>query len=92
MKTLSEMGFHNIALRKAAGTGMATPEYMMSHNATTMWESFWRSEDFYSRNHPMLGALAEWMSASAAGVTYFRRQREVAKCYSGRNFLTVPKL
>jgi hypothetical protein len=25
-------GFHNIALRKAAGTGMATPEYMMSHN------------------------------------------------------------
>jgi hypothetical protein len=71
MKTLSEMGFHNIALRKAAGTGMATPEYMMSHNATTMWESFWRSEDLYSRNHPMLGALAEWMSASAAGVGLF---------------------
>lgn len=50
---------------------MATPEYMMSHNATTMWESFWRSEDLYSRNHPMLGALAEWMSASAAGISLF---------------------
>ncbi|EED93707.1 predicted protein [Thalassiosira pseudonana CCMP1335] len=71
MKTLSDMGYHNIALRKAAGVGMATPEYMMSHNATTMWESWWRSEDLYSRNHPMLGAVAEWMSSSAAGVALY---------------------
>ena len=61
LKTLSDMGFHHIALRKAAGIGFGTPEYMMSHNATTLWESWWRSEDVYSRNHPMLGALAEWM-------------------------------
>ena len=71
LKTLSDMGFHNIALRKAAGFGFGTPEYMMRHNATTMWESWWRSEDLYSRNHPMLGALAEWMSSSAAGVSLF---------------------
>eukprot|EP00804_Cyclotella_cryptica_P001694 CCRYP_009074-RA/>CCRYP_009074-RA protein AED:0.22 eAED:0.22 QI:0/0/0/1/1/1/8/0/796 len=71
LKALSETGFHHIALRKAAGSGFATPKYMMSHNGTTMWESFWRSEDLYSRNHPMLGALAEWMAASAAGISLF---------------------
>mmetsp|Transcript_20452 Transcript_20452/g.42912 ORF Transcript_20452/g.42912 Transcript_20452/m.42912 type:complete len:1082 (-) Transcript_20452:914-4159(-) len=55
LKVLSDNGFHHIALRKAAGFGFATPEYLLRHNATTMWESWWRSEDLYSRNHPMLG-------------------------------------
>mmetsp|Transcript_10425 Transcript_10425/g.23827 ORF Transcript_10425/g.23827 Transcript_10425/m.23827 type:complete len:1340 (-) Transcript_10425:6-4025(-) len=71
LKTLSEFGFHNVALRKATGIGFGTPEYMLRHNATTMWESWWRSEDLYSRNHPMLGAMAEWMSSSAAGVSHY---------------------
>ena len=69
LKTLSDMGFHHIALRKASGYGFGTPEYFLRHNATTMWESWWRSEDVYSRNHPMLGALAEWMPSSVAGVS-----------------------
>ena len=71
LKTLSDMGFHNVALRKASGFGFGTTEYMLRHNATTMWESWWRSEDIYSRNHPMLGAIAEWMSSSAAGVSLY---------------------
>ncbi|KAL7525668.1 hypothetical protein ACHAXR_001106, partial [Thalassiosira sp. AJA248-18] len=71
LKTLSDTGFHHIALRKAAGFGFGTPEYMMRHNATSMWESWWRSEDVYSRNHPMLGAIAEWMPSSVAGVSLF---------------------
>lgn len=41
---------------------------MLSHNATTHWESWWRSEDLYSHNHPMLGASAEWMVSAVAGV------------------------
>lgn len=32
-------------------------------------ETWWRSEDVYSRNHPMLGAVAEWLSSSVAGVS-----------------------
>ena len=73
LKSLSDMGFHHIALRKASGFGFATPEYMMRHNATTMWmwESWWRSDDLYSRNHPMLGAVAEWMASAAAGVSHY---------------------
>ena len=69
LKALSDSGFHNIALTKATGEGFPGFEYMLSHNATTMWESWWRSEDLYSRNHPMLGAVAEWASSSVAGVS-----------------------
>jgi len=71
LQTLSDNGFHHIALQKAAGVGFGTPEYMLRHNATTMWESWWRSEDLYSRNHPFLGALAEWMVSSVAGVSLY---------------------
>jgi hypothetical protein len=69
LKTLSDNGFHNVALGKATGFGVGTWEYMLSHNATTHWESWWRSEDLYSHNHPMLGASAEWMASSVAGVS-----------------------
>ena len=41
LKTLSEFGFHNVALRKATGIGFGTPEYMLRHNATTLWETWW---------------------------------------------------
>jgi len=68
LKTLSDNGFHNLALSKATGFGCGTFEYMLSHNATTHWESWWRSEDLYSHNHPMLGATAEWMVSAVAGV------------------------
>lgn len=69
LKTLSDNGYHNIALAKASGFGVGTFEYMLSHNATTHWESWWRSEDLYSHNHPMLGASAEWMVSAVAGVS-----------------------
>lgn len=93
LKTLSENGFHNLALSKANGFGCGTWEYMLSHNATTHWEryvytfvtlnktsartmdslhlsvaSWWRSENLYSHNHPMLGASAEWMVSAVAGL------------------------
>ena len=48
LKTLSDMGFHHIALRKAGGVGFGTTEYMLRHNATTLWESWWRSEGMLS--------------------------------------------
>ena len=57
MPSFADKGFHDIALRKASGVGFATPEYMMSHNATTMWESFWRSEDLVSS--PRLYSLCQ---------------------------------
>lgn len=48
LKTLSEMGYHHIALRKASGIGFGTIQYFLSHNATTLWETWWRSEDLVS--------------------------------------------
>ena len=41
LKTLSDYGYHNVALQKASGSGFATFEYLLRHNATTMWESWW---------------------------------------------------
>eukprot|EP00978_Attheya_sp_CCMP212_P003157 scaffold6566_cov49-Attheya_sp.AAC.1 len=69
LKTLSDFGFHNIALSRVSNGNFPGFAYMMSFNATTMWETWWRSEDLYSRNHPMLGAVAEWASSSVAGVS-----------------------
>jgi hypothetical protein len=69
LKTLSDFGFHNIALTRVSGDNFPGFAFMMSFNATTMWESWWRSEDLYSRNHPMLGAVAEWAASAVAGVS-----------------------
>lgn len=49
MTTLSDLGFHDIALSKAAAVEIPSFDYMLSHNATTLWETWWRSEDVYSR-------------------------------------------
>lgn len=35
LNTLSDNGFHNVALNKATGFGVGTWEYMLSHNATS---------------------------------------------------------
>jgi len=69
LKALSEQGFHHVALNKAAGIGYPSFEYQLSHNATTLWETWYRSEDIFSRNHPMLGGVAEWLPTSVAGVS-----------------------
>uniref|UniRef100_A0A7S3DXN1 Alpha-L-rhamnosidase six-hairpin glycosidase domain-containing protein n=2 Tax=Entomoneis paludosa TaxID=265537 RepID=A0A7S3DXN1_9STRA len=68
-KTLSDMGFHDIGLSKASGLQFPSFGYMMSFNATTLWETWWRSEDLYSRNHPMFGAIGEWLPGSVAGIS-----------------------
>ena len=69
LKTLSDNGFHSLALTKASGSYMPSFGMMLSFNATTLWETYWRSEDAFSRNHPMMGAIAEWLSSSVAGIS-----------------------
>ena len=69
LRALSDLGFHHVALNKASGIGYPSFEHMMSHNATTLWETWWRSEEVFSRDHPMLGAVAEWLASSVAGVS-----------------------
>ena len=69
LKTLSDNGFHSLGLTKASGSYMPSFGLMLSFNATTLWETFGRSEDVYSRNHPMMGAIAEWLAESVAGIS-----------------------
>ncbi|KAL7579512.1 hypothetical protein ACA910_007889 [Epithemia clementina (nom. ined.)] len=69
LKTLSDNGFHSLALTKSSGSYMPSFGMMLSFNATTLWETIWRSEDLYSRNHAMMGGIAEWLAASVAGIS-----------------------
>ena len=69
LHALSEGGFHGDAVAAAAHDTFPGYQYMLDHGATTLWETWWRSEDLYSRNHPMLGAVAHWLAASVAGVS-----------------------
>jgi len=69
LKTLSDMGFHDIALSKATASHYPGFQFMLSHNATTMWETWYMSGKVFSKNHPMFGAVAEWLASSVAGVS-----------------------
>ena len=42
--------------------------YMLSKNATTLWESWAFSDNVYSQNHPMFGSIDEWFYKSLLGI------------------------
>ena len=86
LRTLSDNGFHSLALTKASGSFMPSFGMMLSFNSTTLWETFWRSEDIFSRNHPMLGAIAEWLASSVAGISLSPTS------IGGKEFLFWPRL
>jgi len=73
LKALSDMGLHKLALSKTTSTDFGSFEWMLSFNATTLWETWYMSEHVYSRNHPMLGSVAEWLASSVAGVSLHPR-------------------
>ena len=53
--------------------------YMLNQNATTVWESWFYSNNTFSHNHPMFGGgLASWMIRDLAGIS----QREWSVAYS----------
>ena len=41
--------------------------YMLQQGATTLWESWFYSNDTYSHNHPMFSSVAVWLVQSLAG-------------------------
>ena len=66
---------------------------MLIQNATTVWESWFYSNNTYSHNHPMFGGgLVSWMIRDLAGI----RQRDWSVGYSHlwfrpRSPCTIPK-
>lgn len=42
--------------------------YMLENNATTLWESWFFSNDRFSHNHPMFSGVASWMAGHLGGI------------------------
>jgi alpha-L-rhamnosidase len=52
-----------VARREFPGWG-----HMLENGATTLWETWKKSEDIYSHNHPMFGSVDEWLVKHVLGI------------------------
>jgi alpha-L-rhamnosidase len=43
--------------------------YMLKNNATTIWESWFFSDNTYSQNHPMFSGVVSWMLSHIGGIS-----------------------
>ncbi|KAH3766065.1 glycoside hydrolase family 78 [Pelomyxa schiedti] len=66
--TLSDMGATSTALQMAEQKSYPSFGYMLDQGASTIWESWFYSDNTYSHNHPMFGSVAQWVMSSLAGI------------------------
>ena len=52
--------------------------YMLDNNATTLWESWFFSNNTYSHNHPMFSSVSVWFIQVLGGI----RQKSTSTAYS----------
>jgi alpha-L-rhamnosidase len=76
---LTDAGRSDAALDIVAGSD-AYPSYgyMLKQGATTLWESWFYSNNTFSHNHPMFGSVVVWYFQGLAGI----RQRPWSRAYS----------
>lgn len=67
--SLGAMGRNDLALAMMTQTDYPSYGYMLAHNATTLWESWFFSDNVYSHNHAMFSSAAVWLVASLAGIS-----------------------
>ncbi|HEY2580166.1 MAG TPA: family 78 glycoside hydrolase catalytic domain [Mucilaginibacter sp.] len=65
---LREMNQNEIAYKIANQKDFPGWGYMLSQDATTLWESWAASDNVYSQNHPMFGSIDEWFYKSLLGI------------------------
>ncbi|MDB4903844.1 MAG: alpha-L-rhamnosidase [Mucilaginibacter sp.] len=65
---LRESDQNEIAYKMANQRDFPGWGYMLSKNATTLWESWAFSDNVYSQNHPMFGSIDEWFYKSLLGI------------------------
>lgn len=68
LDALSTHGFFNEALLTQLQRTYPSFGFMMDNNATTVWESWFFSNNTFSHNHPMFGAVVEWFQKHLAGL------------------------
>eukprot|EP01064_Diplonema_japonicum_P008318 TRINITY_DN1579_c1_g1_i5.p1 TRINITY_DN1579_c1_g1~~TRINITY_DN1579_c1_g1_i5.p1 ORF type:complete len:937 (+),score=253.12 TRINITY_DN1579_c1_g1_i5:64-2811(+) len=70
LQVLSETGYEDLAYEVATTGSYPSVLWMRENeysNATTIWESWFFSDNVYSHNHPMFGSFETWMQQSLVG-------------------------
>jgi alpha-L-rhamnosidase len=60
LEALTSRGHEHVAHRLVTQTGYPSYDFMLSKNATSLWEVWEWSDSTYSHNHAMFGAVTEW--------------------------------
>lgn len=68
LSVLNSIGRNDIAYRMVTQKTFPGWGYMLESGATTLWETWEKSDNVYSHNHPMFGSVGEWMYYSLAGI------------------------
>ncbi len=70
LETLSDEGYHDLALMLVLRREYPSWGYMLDHGATTLWERWEEATGggMNSHNHGMLGAVGSWLVTRHAGL------------------------
>lgn len=68
LNELSNNGEGDLAHRLIVNPEFPGYGYMINRGATTIWETWAYSDNTFSHNHPMFGAVSEWMYRSVLGI------------------------
>ncbi len=67
---LSQFGYTDLALQMMIAPGFPSYANWIERGATTLWESFSRTDKGYSKNHHFLGHVSAWFVKNIAGINY----------------------
>lgn len=68
LEQLSGNGHHGLAYALADRREFPSWGYMLENGATTLWETWKRSDNTYSHDHPMFGSISAWFFRRLGGI------------------------
>jgi len=68
LNMLSDTGHADVAYDMVNKSEYPGWRHMLNNGATTLWETWAQSDNVYSQNHPMFGAVSEWFFKSLGGI------------------------
>ncbi len=70
LTAVSDAGAVRMALDAVNRSDYPSYGYMLANGATTLWESWFYSNNTYSHDHPMFSGVAVWMTRVLAGIRF----------------------
>ena len=68
LEQLSRHGRHDLAYALAARKTFPSWGWMLENDATTLWETWEKSDNTFSLNHPMFGSISAWFFRWLGGI------------------------